>query len=345
MKSARRLSPPTGLGTAATELREGLTHRGWGWLVAASAFGSGVYHRLYDLGLRRIHSVSVPVVSVGSLRMGGVGKTPLCVLLADRLAAQGRRVGIVSRGYRRKSRGVLVVSRGLGPQRPVQETGDEPWLLARRTSAVVVVGEDRRAAARQAIAEGADVIILDDGFQHRRLHRDLDVVVRDGAPGRSPLVLPFGSAREGDAALERTDLVAVVHNTAPESLREDGRLHVVVTPEPWRSLADQPCPRPRSAVLVSAIARPHRFRRTVEKQGVEVRSHLRLCDHHWLNAGDIARAEIEVRRSRADGIVTTEKDAVRWPFEDKSPVHVLPIRFEVLAGVGVLDGALARVLK
>ena len=352
------------------------------WLVEVSGLGARTFHWAYDAGWRPVARATAPVISVGALTVGGAGKTPFCALLARRLSDAGRRVAVVSRGYGRGAERVVVVSRGAGPIVDVRQAGDEPSLLARRTGAIVVVGADRVAAAETAVRLGADAIVLDDAFQHRRLHRDLDVVLVD--PSGSPaLVLPFGSGREAPSALGRADLVVAVHPyggrcaangtdtrrvDAPSredaggaggaqvirasgggaegvlNERDAARVHVAVVPQPWCTLEGRETAPPKRVVLVSAIARPERFARLVAEMGIEVTAHLRFRDHRWLTPGDINRAGHWVRQTGADGVATTEKDAVRWPQGTLRP-WVLPVRLDVIHGADRLDAAWTEALR
>ncbi len=167
-------------------------------------------NKAFDWGLLRAGSAGVPVISVGNITTGGTGKTPLVEYLAGVLGKKGKRVGIISRGYGRSTRGVVVVSDGRMVSVNAAEGGDEPVQMARKIpEAVVVVGEKRMDAAQIAVQLGAQVLIMDDGFQHRYLNRDLDIVVIDGSSANFPeLVLPAGRARESWASLGRADMVA-----------------------------------------------------------------------------------------------------------------------------------------
>lgn len=301
------------------------------------AVWSRYYHAGYDAGWWPVHRAEVPVVSVGALTVGGAGKTPFTEWIVRRLGARGVRTAVVSRGYGRRSRHTMMVARGAGPEVPVEEAGDEPWLLARRNPIIVVVGGDRASAVQVAVGEGAEAIVLDDGFQHRRLYRDLDIVLVDGAPS---FVLPFGPAREPPSALGRADLVVRYTLTPPE---EGGEICAVVCPEPWLNVDRRPVEPPRRALLVSAIARPDRFAHTVRHRGVQVLGHVRWRDHRWLTSRDLRWAARQARALGADGLVTTEKDAVRWPSDSPPiPTWVLPIRAEVVRGADRLDAALVR---
>ena len=131
---------------------------------------------LYDIGVRRARRVGVPVLSVGNLTVGGTGKTPVVIWLAEELERRGFRVGVLSRGYKRHGGGVRVVGEGGRQLVSPDDAGDEPALMARRLRATVVVGKRRVQAAREAVRRGAEVLVMDDGFQHRALRRDFDLL-------------------------------------------------------------------------------------------------------------------------------------------------------------------------
>lgn len=298
------------------------------------------YHWAYDRGWRPRHRTSIPVVSVGGLRMGGTGKTPMARSVVDYFLQNGIRVAVVSRGYRRQSRGVVVVSRGDGPVVDVRRCGDEPWMLASSTRAMVVVAEERRVAVEQAAMLGAEVAVLDDGFQHRRLARDLDIVLVDAAG--PDWVMPFGAAREAPSALKRAQLV-VGYGRRPSFARAAEEIWADVRFKQWRRLDGRPALPPKTAVLVSAIARPQRFAATVAQQGVRIAAHLAFRDHRWLTLRDLARAERACRALGADGLITTEKDAVRWPTRGQISVWVAHVELEITAGRARFDAALEAV--
>jgi len=246
--------------------------------------------------------------------MGGQGKTPLVAVIVELLLARGRRVAVVSRGYGRRTRGLVVVSDGSGPRVGSDEGGDEPVMLARRGPVIVAVDEDRVRASKHAFgALGADVVILDDGFQHRRLHRDLDLVVL-GEP--VPSVFPRGRGREPESGLARADLVVV---TDPR-VRIAGGISCLYarTRAIWHCAPDGSDPAPakslrgRRVALLSGIARPERFEATVRELGAIVTYAERLADHaRWSEHGR-SRFWRCARRARADIVLTTEKDAARW---------------------------------
>jgi tetraacyldisaccharide 4'-kinase len=182
------------------------------WLFRALV---GLRTATYRAGLLRAHEVGKPVIVVGNLTVGGTGKTPVAAWLADALSRRGNRVGVVLRGYGGRHRGV---PRVVGLSDNPAETGDEALLHARRGVHVVVIGADRVAAARRAIEQGAEVVVCDDGLQHRRLARDYEIVVVDAARGLgNGLPLPAGPLRESAERLESVDALVVTRRDAREA--------------------------------------------------------------------------------------------------------------------------------
>jgi len=209
----------------------------------------GARNALYDRGWLRSHSLRGSVISVGNLSAGGSGKTPFVILLGELLKARGIGFDVLSRGYGRRSRGVLLVDPGGLPR----DFGDEPLLIARRLQAPVVVGENRYAAGRLAESRfGPQIHLLDDGFQHRGLGRDFDIVLVTSEDGRDRL-LPSGRLREPLRSLRRADAVVLSSGAAPESFPLAGktvwRVRRGIVPR------DVP-PRP---VVFCGIARPQNF--------------------------------------------------------------------------------------
>lgn len=272
--------------------------------------------------------VGIPVVSIGSILVGGTGKTPLCMLAAQMLARSGRRVCVISRGYMRKGKqSPLKVSNGHSLLVSVAEAGDEPYLIARRLQGVsVVVGKDRVAAARAAIsAFKPDVFILDDGFQARGIAKCLDVVTFDGASLRSrQALLPLGRLREPwDAIRPEHVAVVVLEPGEPKpSDRARGRLPRTVffaaLEDPVLMDADG-CAQSADSVkglpvlVLSGIAQPARFERTCIRAGVQPLVSIRFGDHHWYDEGDAVRVSALMHRHGCKRLVTTEKDFGKLP--------------------------------
>lgn len=338
------------------------------WIFRAVA---GLRGSLYAGGVLRAARAGVPVISIGNLAVGGAGKTPAAMAVAARLQARGRRVAVLSRGYGAVRSDPRVVSDGRKVLLSAEEGSDEGVLVARRLPGVAVLcGPRREELARLARgALGADVLLLDDGFQHRALARDLDVVVLDaGNPFGNGHLLPRGPNREPRNALRRAGLVWLsrVEGATPgglESLRSmareatghdpvesrhrpldllDGRL---VTSYGLEAL------RGRRVQLLAGIARPGAFRRTIEALGALVTGERRFRDHHRFREAELREVLGPAGRSAAqDGewVVTTEKDAVRIGAEAAAHprLRVLRIEAEVVRGEDVLgralDAALAR---
>lgn len=312
------------------------------YAVVAGAFGAGAAARtwLYDRGLWSTVRVERPVISVGNLTVGGSGKTPLVITLVDQLPK--KRVAVLSRGYgRRSSLAPLVVSTGEGPLVSAEEGGDEPRLIAERTRAMVVVDPDRVRGAARAIALGAEVLILDDGFQHRRLHRDLDLVVIDGAePFGNGHFLPRGPLRESPGALSRADLLIQV---GPGSALQnnDRMVEVEVVPA---SVGPHPASwlRDRRVALYAGIARPHRFQRTIEALGATVVAQHYEGDHAFADPRQLMSFASRAKGEGAEVVVTTEKDQARGGLP--SDFLALRIGLEIRRGEDLLQAALQRVV-
>lgn len=288
-----------------------------------------------------------PTVSVGNLTVGGTGKTPFVLHLAERLLAEGRRPAILSRGYGRRSSEVVVVSRGDGsPIATTDQGGDEPVLLASRLPAAVVVVAPRRAdAARAALAFSPDVFLLDDGFQHLAVRRDLDLVLLDARdPFGGMRYPPLGRLREPPSALARADAVvfthaggghptdAVARAVAARNPRAPTFTATVATSGLLDS-AGNPARTPETGIVaVSGIARPGDFRETLAEAGIVPLRALAFPDHHRYRSRDVERIEREAAAVRAGAVVTTEKDMVKLaalPVEWPLPLLAIRLTVEV----------------
>jgi tetraacyldisaccharide 4'-kinase len=323
----------------------------------------------FDLGILRRRRVAVPVISVGNLTAGGTGKTPLVELLVGRLLSQKKKPVVVSRGYGRQSRGVLIVSDGSGMQPNVLEGGDEPSQMARRFPSVgVVVGEKRVDAALRAARDlRPDVIVLDDGFQHRYLERDLDIVVLDARTDitREPL-LPAGRRREPLESLKRANLVVISYarDTRPLEWETSVRLYVDAPIVRCRyvirticrlgSRETMPLPEMRQFrfAAFSGIGSHRGFVDDLRALGMSLVAEQRFPDHHWYTAKDLSAFVSSAKGRSAEAIITTEKDAVRIEAVRISddvfgelPVFYTQLSVEVLDGDDVLSDALERCLK
>lgn len=320
--------------------------------VGALAFGAASRLRgaLYDAGVLAETKVACPVISVGNLSVGGTGKTPLTITLAQRLIAAGANVVVLSRGYGASSpppAPTIVARRGQLEQAPAV-SGDEPALIAKRSAASVIVGGDRVAAAALAIRElAADVLLLDDGYQHRRLARDLNILVVDAAaPLGNGRLLPAGPLREGPSAAARADLVVRNHGASVVESEESLPVHAprvdVKTVATSLVRGSQRLPvaelEGRRVALVAAIARPQRFEATVVGLGAEVVHRAFVADHRAIGA-----PVWQAAGAAADLVLTTEKDEARAPALADG-VWALAIDCVVHDNEAALDAALQEVL-
>ena len=319
-------------------------------------------YRVRLLGTGRL---ACPVISIGNITLGGSGKTPVTELAVRTLRELGGRPAVVSRGYGRHTRGVHVVADSGGIRLAAHDAGDEPRLLAERLPGVpVVVGENRLAAGRVAAEHcGATVIVLDDGFQHRTIAKDLEIVVVNGqAPWGNARLFPRGMLREPMAALGRADLVVVTNPPGAAEVeavsREVGRhnrrapvltaVYEVVDAydlDSGRRLGAEALAG-RRLLAFAGLGTPRGFADTLAAAGVRVPGLVEFPDHHWYagdEVADLARQSIAVG---AEGLITTEKDAVRLRGlpAPRVPLWVLSVRLRLTGGTDVWVQALARTL-
>ncbi|MGE0359268.1 MAG: tetraacyldisaccharide 4'-kinase [Vicinamibacterales bacterium] len=272
-----------------------------------------------------------PVISIGNLSVGGTGKTPLVAALARWLVAEGERPAILSRGYARRTRTPepTVVSDGSRLLADVSAAGDEPLMLARAVpGARVVVGADRHASGRHAeTALGATVHLLDDGFQHVQLHRDLDIVVTPAGALAADHVLPKGRLREPVGTLDRAGLLVVVGADDAAATAEAARFGVAHAVGATRrletpvALSGGEPPAAARVVAMAGIGDPAQFAAALAAQGWQVAAMRPFPDHHWFTPADLAAVARTVAEHGAWGVLTTDKDAVRL-----EPLGPLPCR-------------------
>ncbi|HZI65359.1 MAG TPA: tetraacyldisaccharide 4'-kinase [Thermoanaerobaculia bacterium] len=306
----------------------------------------GARARMYRSGRLRSERAGRPVVSVGNLTFGGTGKTPFVLFLARRLRFEGKRPAIVSRGYGRRTRGVVVVSEGNGPVVGPDEGGDEPVAMALRLPAVpVVVGERRVDAARAAIALGADLLLLDDGYQHLPLARDVDILLLDAAdPFGGGSLPPAGSLREPLAALARADAFvftrvdraapsaearAELRRRNPDAPLFTARIRAAGLADESGAPVDSATLAGRRFVAVCGIAHPKAFFTSLSELDLAPDELLAFPDHHRYGRRDLERIRRAADRSGSAWIATTEKDAVKLRGKTSLPVVVVRLEVEV----------------
>lgn len=286
-----------------------------------------------------------PVVSIGNLAMGGRGKTPVVAYLASKLVAAGERPAILSRGYGRKrvEDGVVVVSDGQHLLADLDRSGDEPLMLARSIPGVMVLVCEQRATAAAMATDtlGATVLLLDDGFQHRAMRRDVDLVILAAADLRSRR-LPFGPLREGAGALRRAHGV-IVDGDMPAEDREklpvpSFLMNRAIGEPRLLEARFPPLSRQSSVVAVAAIAHPERFTDALASAGWNIAKTMAFRDHHRFSPADLRAIAQAVHDQGAAAVLTTEKDAMRLLAFRPLPVPVAAVPLEVtFAPPGVFD--------
>jgi tetraacyldisaccharide 4'-kinase len=304
------------------------------------------------------------VVSLGNVTVGGSGKTPLAELAALTLVALGAAPGVVSRGYGRATRGVQVVADRHGVRLGARAAGDEPLLLAERLPGIpVIVGENRFEAGRHAVeAHGASVIVLDDGYQNRTIAKTLEIlVVSARAPWGNGRLFPRGQLREPLSALRRSHLVVVTNPPGEDAVDEITRtLRLHDSPAPVVTARYEPLEvrravdgarlplselRGRRLLGFGGLASPRSFMDTLNGLGVPLAGFVEFGDHHWYGEADLAEVTRRAGLAGAEGLITTEKDAVRLREHTlpRLPLWVLTVRMVLASGQAAWVEALRQV--
>jgi len=301
--------------------------------------------RLYSASILPQLQLGGPVISIGNITAGGTGKTPLVIYVAQTLLKLGRIPAVLSRGYgRQKPNQTWILAPGDSVSSPAKTLGDEPALMRRCLPSVWMGISGNRFRTGTAIAgrQAQAVFVLDDGFQHRRLHRDLDVVVIDRTqPLGANHLLPRGTLREPLSGLRRCQAIVIngafaTGDSDPveseiRSLHADAAIfhceQTICSLIPFSSwLRDPASPAPaippRSAYLVSALGNPDRFERDIRQLDIQVRGIRSYPDHYWLTRKDWVACAGEASRLTADAIITTEKDAVKIAYPPDFPLLV-----------------------
>lgn len=286
--------------------------------------------RFYATHPERRRRLSNPVISVGNLAVGGRGKTPAVAAIAARLLAAGERPAILSRGYarRRPEPGVVVVRDPSGIRADLDRAGDEALMLARALDgAAVLVCEDRYLAGRLAEHHfGCTVHLLDDGFQHLRLHRDIDLVMIAREDLEDPRTLPSGRLREPLEAMRDADAIVALEDADVNGLatgKPVWRARRQLLPARWveeEGAREAVTPAAGAVVALAGIASPQRFFADLRAAGWPIARTIAFRDHHRYSQRDLERIAREARAAGAALVVTTEKDAVRL-----LPLRPLPI--------------------
>jgi tetraacyldisaccharide 4'-kinase len=307
--------------------------------------GARMRRNLYGRGWLRMRQLPAPVVSVGNLTVGGTGKTPVVACLARLLQDRGMRVAILSRGYGGHSRGVVCISDGWHIYKKPPEVGEEPYWLARTLPGVAVyTGACRYAAGLAAWQElKPDLFVLDDGFQHFQLHRDLDLVLLDAAaPFGNRQLLPRGPLREPLPALaaahsliltrfdperHQARLAAIRHAFPDKPVLTASIMPVSVTAYPGGRAQAPAALNLRALMAFAGLARPEVFTATLKELGVDLKGCRDFPDHHAYSEAELDRLTAAAQSLGAEGLVTTGKDwarlGERW--DGELPLWVLEV--------------------
>jgi tetraacyldisaccharide 4'-kinase len=319
---------------------------------ATRLYAAGVRWRLkrYRSGRFKTHRLNAPVISIGNLTVGGTGKTPCTAFIANFLKAHGLQVAILSRGYKRQSKGLVEVSNSTEILCDAARAGDEPYLLAQLCPGVrVVVNADRYEAGKWLEAQTKiDVFLLDDGYQHVQLHRELNLLLLDGEdPVGNGQVLPSGKLREPLEELARAEVVIGTRMT--HAVRDDIRVllyffgpskpplffaHHEITGFKLLNAAP-PLKHFKQAKVAafSGIAQPERFFADVEQKKLQLVHQQAFPDHHRYSVAELAAFFEQAIAQQAAAIITTEKDAANLPPEVLSqsplPIYTAQLQFRI----------------
>ena len=278
----------------------------------------------YDLGLLKAHDVGIPVVSIGNIIAGGTGKTPFVKFLAEALSKKFK-IAIVSRGYRSKieqTSSVLQVT----PEMDVFSCGDEPYWLARDLPQVQVwVGKNRMNAAKFAKENGAEMVVMDDGMQHRKLKRDIEIVLVDGEdPFGNGFFLPRGLLRDSPARLKNADCIVVI-GPCSKSLEQELR-PFTEAPIVFAERVTNVSLKGKKVAVFCAIGKPQKFLQSVREAGGEIVASFFKPDHDPFYPEELQKFADECL---ADTLVCTEKDQVKLPKECRLPISVLASHLKI----------------
>lgn len=326
----------------------------------------GLRNWCYDMKFIRSVKVGVPVISVGNMTAGGTGKTPFVEYLIRSFLKQHKTVGVVSRGYERTSKGMVVVSDGTSLLSDQRAAGDEPYQMARKFRQAVVIVDERRSRGAQAAIDkyAVEVIILDDGYQHRALFRDLDIVMIDGTrPLADIRLLPAGLRREPMIGLRRAHLVGLsgrsvrqevlaqlrTQTSAPIfSLAAKGVVFKGVFDGSERELTEM---TEISCTAFCGIGNPEAFRTLLDDIGLKIKHFIAFDDHHRYTPKNVTAVMRIFDGAAGQCLVTTEKDAVRLRSEPensglrRAPFYYLEIEATVSAGADVLRGSIDALFR
>ncbi|MCK5595296.1 tetraacyldisaccharide 4'-kinase [bacterium] len=322
--------------------------------------GQNILLFMYSKNLLKKRKLSSKVISIGGITLGGVGKTPIVELLVNMLIEKGKKIAVLSRGYGRVGKSdIKLVSDGKEILCDVKEAGDEPCLLAKNLkSTVVFVGRNRYETGKIAEEKlNIDTVVLDDGFQHWRLHRDINIVaINASSPFGNGYVFPRGNLREPYGCLKRADCFII---TKADMIRDieiikkklldiNSSAQVITTiykPVCLENIAgkeqlDIECIKGEKVIALSSLGDPISFENTLEQVGAKIVEKLRYPDHYWYSKDDMYNIRARQKALNAKFIITTQKDAMRLQrveTQDFASLRVLRIKVEIISGSGRLE--------
>ena len=246
----------------------------------------------YDAEICSKHTLDVPVISIGNIAFGGTGKTPMVIHLCEKLKEEGYKPAVISRGYRRQSNSLVVVNDGNSIIANVKDAGDEPYLIATKLNMPVVVSNEKVQAAKYVVEnfKNVNVIVMDDGFQHRKLDRTFDIVLLNGSECSKIL-------REPKSSLERADMVLTLDKQYSISEFADKNLNLA-TPN-------------KDVYAFCGIAHSESFINFIKSKNIDIKGQSIFQDHHDYSQQSIKDLENSINESGANSIITTEKDLVK----------------------------------
>jgi tetraacyldisaccharide 4'-kinase len=302
---------------------------------------------------------------VGNLSVGGTGKTPFVQMLATALINMGYNPAIVGRGYKRKTKGEIIVSDGEKIMANADEAGDEMLLLAEALGVPVIAHDEKAEGAKSASEKfNIDLVILDDGFQHRQLYRDLDIVLIDKDTVENPYMMPKGRLREPPESLHRADVICLTNQAKLDEYFtqniDEKAIYICVKPilgKAYNLIDSKKTTRSEfrdiqdATIAVSGIAKPERFQQMLENLHINITKHMDFPDHHEYSRSDILNIAETCRKNGIESIVTTEKDAAKlrefkqFFAENEIKCYVFPVSLTITEGKSPFFRKLKQILN
>jgi tetraacyldisaccharide 4'-kinase len=287
-----------------------------------------VRNKLFDYGIFTIKKFPIPIISVGNITAGGTGKTPFTMYLIGALKQYYKKIAVVSRGYKRKSKGLVIVSDGEGNMDTVERSGDEPFLIAQRSKESVVIVSEKRAEGIALAIDlfSSDLVLLDDAFQHRWIDRDCNIVlINSKKPVSEEYLLPAGNLRESYRQLKRADIIIFTHAENEVANKELAFIHkyysgpiftCIHSPDYYLDFSSGnryslDFLKSSSVIAFCGIAEPQLFKEILIKQGVYLKDFIIFSDHHYYTEHDLLTISKKAKKKGCTHIITTEKDLIK----------------------------------